>query len=475
MRKLLLFLFILFFSFTSLSDETELPNIGDPLGKVLSLEDEKIIGFSSYRRLQKYNLINNDPLINSYIKYLGNILTRHTLDARRQYTFFVTKSNQINAFAVPGGYIGINSGLISLTQNESQLAGVLAHETAHVNLRHSAEMLANTSRLSFPIIVGVIAGIFSGNPQASIAAMQSGLGLSSQLNINLIRSNEIEADEFAISLMKKSNFSVSEMANFFELMQSATPKLETSLAYFMTHPLYENRIARIRSRSTHQHQPIVNSTNDYNFIKVILDVNDTTDVQSKISYIKDTNIYNMYKKALLLNRQSNFKESIKILKRLYDENPYNIYIAISYAKTLIKNKSIDEGINILEKLKNIYPLNNSIPFYLAEALIENDKNLELALTLMKSIENNQKYNPNYLRLVSKIYVKKNDIYHSKLYLSDYYLVLDNIKLSLQVLDEGINSYHVNNTEKNYLSDKKRLIICTYRRPLEPIFGEKTCN
>ncbi|MBH44416.1 MAG: hypothetical protein CMD88_03065 [Gammaproteobacteria bacterium] len=474
MKNLPLILFILFFSLGSIADENDLPNIGDPLGKVLSLEDEKIIGFSSYRRLQKYNLINNDPLVNSYIKYLGNVLTRHTLDARRQYTFFVTKSNQINAFAVPGGYIGINSGLIQLTQNESQLAGVLAHETAHVNLRHSAEMLANTSRLSFPIIIGVIAGIFSGSPQASIAAMQSGLGLSTQLNINLIRSNEIEADEFAISLMKKSNFSVLEMANFFELMQSATPKLDTSLAYFMTHPLYENRIARIRSKSTYQHQPIINTSNDYNFIKVILDVNDTTDVQLNLSSIKGEDIYNLYKKALLYNKKSDYKNSIQIFKKLHDKNPYNIYIAISYAKALIQNKRIDDGLDILDKLKQIYPLNNSIPFYLAEALIENDRDLNRALDLMKSIETYQKLNPDYLRLVSKVYVKKNDIYNSKLFLSDYYLILDNIKLSVQVLDEGINSYNLNKIEKKNLADKKLLIICTYQKPLEPIFGEKTC-
>ena len=195
------------------------PELGDPYSEVLPLKQEKIIGFSTYRRLQKYNMINNNPLVASYINYLGYRLTRNTLDTQRNYTFFITKSKSVNAFALPGGYIGLNSGLVSLTRNEDQLAGVVAHEIAHVNLRHAAEMVANTARTSLPAYLGMIIGIFAGNPQAGMAIMQSGLGMSAQMSINLIRSNEIEADEFAVELFNRANLDVKEMAEFFEIMQ----------------------------------------------------------------------------------------------------------------------------------------------------------------------------------------------------------------------------------------------------------------
>ncbi len=160
----------------SLSQEIATPDLGDPYANILTLEEEKIIGFSAYKGLQRYNYIVNDPLVASYVKYLGNLLTRQTLDERRDYNFFVVKSETINAFALPGGYIGLNAGLFNLTKNEAQLVGVMAHEIAHVKLRHSAEMLANSARTSLPAFIGIVIGVLSGNPQAGLAAMQSGLG-----------------------------------------------------------------------------------------------------------------------------------------------------------------------------------------------------------------------------------------------------------------------------------------------------------
>ena len=114
----------------------QIPELGDPYSQSLPLKQEDIIGISTYRRLQKYGYINNDPLVISYINYLGNSLSRSTMDITRKYQFFVVQSDQINAFAVTGGYIGLNIGLILLSENEAQLAGVVAHEIAHIKLRH---------------------------------------------------------------------------------------------------------------------------------------------------------------------------------------------------------------------------------------------------------------------------------------------------------------------------------------------------
>ena len=84
-----------------LAAEQSPPELGDPYSSVLSLKNEEIIGISSYQRLQKFNAIENNPLVSSYINYLGNLLSRSLLDNDRKYTFFVVNSNQINAFAIP--------------------------------------------------------------------------------------------------------------------------------------------------------------------------------------------------------------------------------------------------------------------------------------------------------------------------------------------------------------------------------------
>ncbi|MEC9205613.1 MAG: M48 family metalloprotease [Pseudomonadota bacterium] len=458
---------------TSLGQELATPELGDPYASILSLDEEKIIGFSAYKGMQRYNYIVNDPLASSYIKYLGNLITRQTLDERRNYNFFLVKSATINAFALPGGYVGLNTGLVALTKNEAQLVGVMAHEVAHVKLRHSAEMLANSARTSLPAFIGIVIGILSGNPQGGLAAMQSGLGISAQMSINLIRSNEIEADEFAISLLRKTNFDVSEMANFFELMQSSTSTLNPQLAYFYTHPLYENRIARIRSRAN-KTSSFKTITNDYGYVKNILEVFMSRNVDVDIKSIKQKDSYGLHKLALLYKRKSQFKTAISFIKGPYEKNPENIYISVLYAQLLERNKQHQESIKVLQNLMDIYPFNSSIPFYLGETLIENNLRLNDALEMLKKVEGSYKYNPNYFRLMSKAFVRQGDVFNSKIYLSDYYVLIDNLNLAVQVLDDGIQSRGLRGDQIDSLKKKKQEIICKYQRPLEPLFGEKTC-
>ena len=240
---------IIFISNPSKVHSDPLPQLGDPYSEVLPISNEEIIGFMSYQSLQNGNYIINDPLVVSYISYLGNLLSRNLLDEKRKYKFFIVDTDDINAFALPGGYIGINSGLVLLSKNEAQLASVLAHEISHVKLRHIAEMLANSTSNSIPMWIGILAGMFTGNAQASMAAIQTGLGISMQQNINLIRSNEVEADNLAIEIIKSSPFKTSAFSDFFGEMMNATGDVQRSLSYLSTHPMFEERIANIKNRT----------------------------------------------------------------------------------------------------------------------------------------------------------------------------------------------------------------------------------
>ena len=451
------------------------PELGDPYSEVLPLKQEKIIGFSTYRRLQKYNMINNNPLVASYINYLGNLLVRNTLDTQRDYTFFVTQSDAINAFAVPGGYIGLNSGLITLTENEAQLAGVISHEIAHIKLRHTAELVANASMNTLPMWIGIIAGVFSGNPEASIAALKAGIGFSQQLNINLIRSNEVEADDFAVDVMKKANFKISEMSDFFKKMQSATGEIQRDMAYLSTHPMYENRVAGIESKAQYQYNVIDRSTDDYLYVKNILEVAQTKDIINAINSINTKSIYDTHKLVLLNLKRSNYQAAKSSLLPIYKNNPNNLYLAVLYAEILSETNEVEEAISILNNIKNLYPLNQTISFLMAEMFVENNINLDYAEKLLDSTNNLYNLDPNYLRILAKMHVLKNNYFESKIYLSDYHVLLDNTNLAIEILDDGMRSNKINTPQREILRNKKLQIICSYQRPLEPIFGEKTCN
>ena len=306
------------------NQENPSPVLGDSLNKTITLTDEKRIGSNIYKNLQKSNYIINDILVSDYISYLGNKLSRN-ISKDRKYVFFVTKSESVNAFAVPGGYIGLNAGLITLTENEAQLAGVVAHELAHVVLRHSAEMMANSNVNSIPMWIGIFAGMLAGQTEASIASIKSGIGLSVQKNINLIRENEIEADAFAARLILKSDFDLGEMANFFRLMQGDSNNQSNINEYFMTHPLYSNRISNIKNQGKYQIDPIVNSTEDYLYIKNILKISNSNANQT-ININTDDSVQN-HQLALIEYSKGNLSSAKSILEKSYSKDKFNIYIA----------------------------------------------------------------------------------------------------------------------------------------------------
>ena len=469
------FLLLILLSTAEISAQERAPELGDPYSTVLSLKNEELIGLSSFRRLQKFNYIINDPLISSYINYLGNLLSRNLLDGDRRYTFFVVNSEQINAFAIPGGYIGLNAGLILLTENEAQLASVVAHEISHVKLRHTAEMMANSRRNSIPLWIGIFAGIFSGNPKASVAALQAGIGFSSQKNINLIRSNEVEADTLGLQILESSEFNTAEMAKLFELMQNAKGDVQKNLAYLSTHPMFEERISNSQNRSSASNNKMINSSQDFSYIKNIIEVSLTLDINQAIKNTKSSDILSRHKKALLYQKKSGFDKSLKILKKDLENEPTNLYIASAYIDGLLGVNKIDEAINELNYLKKLSPLNKIYPYKLASIYADYGKGSSV---LAKSVENNRDFynlNPDFHRMMSKIYLLENNKYQGSLYLSNYYVLIDNIKMSLDVLSDASKSNLVSKTEKKRLLNKRSEILCKYNRPLEPIFGEKTCN
>ena len=469
------FLFLIISQSNFLLAQPNAPELGDPYSSVLSIKNEEIIGISSYQRLQRLNAIENNPLVSSYINYLGNLLSRNLLDNKRRYNFFVVNSSQVNAFAIPGGFIGLNSGLILLTENEAQLASVVAHEISHIKLRHTAEMIANSRRNTIPVWIGIFAGMFSGNPQASIAAIQTGLGISAQQNINLIRSNEVEADTLGFQILDSANFDAAEMSNLFELMQSAKGDIQKNLAYLSTHPMFEERISNTKNRLKNSKGKLLNSTDDFFYVKNLLEVSQIIDINYEISQLDDKDLLSRHKLSLLYQKKSDFKKSIEVLNIDKKNISDNIYLAISYIDGLVGLGKIEEAISTINNLINLKPLNKILPLKLAEIYVDHRKG---TLNIIESVKIHDEYfklNPNYHRIMSKLYLDINKKYESSIHLAEYYVLLDNSRLALDVLENSSKSSQITTLESEKLLDKKIDILCKHNRPLEPIFGEKTCN
>ncbi len=473
MFKFIFFIVTVFFLSVAMSnEESPSPVLGDSLNKTITLTDEKRIGGNIYKNLQKSNYIVNNILVGDYISYLGNKLSRN-ISKERKYVFFVTRSNSVNAFAVPGGYIGLNAGLITLTENEAQLAGVIAHELAHVVLRHSAEMMANSNVNSIPMWIGIFAGMLAGQTEASIASIKSGIGLSVQKNINLIRENEIEADAFAARLILKSDFDLSEMANFFRLMQGDSNNQFNANEYFMTHPLYTNRISNIKTQGKSQINPILNSTEDYLYIKNILRVSNNN--INQIKNIDTENSVQIHQLALIEYSRGNLTKAKTILEKSYYKDKFNIYIASLMSDILWTMGEKKEAESILNNILEVYPNNNAITFQLLKYNIKDSTKLVQSMKKLNEIIENNKNNPKAYKLLAEGYEKIQEKYNSKLALINFYNIKGNIPMAFRVIDDGLNSNELNELQKKSLKSIKIAILCDANPPLEPIFGNKTCD
>ncbi|MFP4155804.1 MAG: M48 family metalloprotease, partial [Halothiobacillaceae bacterium] len=198
----------------------DLPNLGDSVDRTISIQEEVQLGQEIFTRIRGEANLVEDPLVLGYVRDLGARLVGATGITRFDFHFEVIDDGSINAFAVPGGHIGINSGLILLAEDESELAGVMAHEIAHGGQRHIARMLSQQGMNSLTALAGLIGAALVGasNPDAAAAMASAGIAGAAQKQINFTRTHENEADRIAIQTLHRAGVDPSGMTRFFEKM-----------------------------------------------------------------------------------------------------------------------------------------------------------------------------------------------------------------------------------------------------------------
>ena len=207
--------------------DVNLPDIGSPADATLSKNEENQLGRAIMRQIRASGALVEDPQITEYINEIGHrVAAQANADGTHEFTFFVINDPSINAFALPGGFIGVHTGLLEATRNEDELAGVLAHEVAHVTQRHIARAIHASKRqslLSTAIMLGaIIAGAAGAGSDVMVGGMAAAQGSAAQAQINFTRSNEYEADRIGIASLAAAGFDPQGMASFFEVISRNT-------------------------------------------------------------------------------------------------------------------------------------------------------------------------------------------------------------------------------------------------------------
>ena len=232
----------------------DLPAMGSSAGRTLSLDDEAAIGRQVMRDLRTAGIILDDPAATEYLQSLGQRLASVSGDRTQQYTFFLVDSADLNAFALPGGYIGINAGLLMATADESELAGVVAHEIAHVSQRHIARNFEQARKFgavtAAAMLAAIIVGVTSGSNEVAQAGIAAGQSMMIQNQINFTRLHEHEADRVGIGTLAAAGFDPFAMARMFETMERRARLSGAFLPDFLrTHPVSAERISEARDRA----------------------------------------------------------------------------------------------------------------------------------------------------------------------------------------------------------------------------------
>ncbi len=228
-----------------------LPDLGEVTQSAFTPLQERRLGESIMREIRADRSFYDEAEATDYISSLGNRLAARSPETRQDFDFFLIQDGQINAFALPGGFIGVHTGLILAAQSESEVAGVMAHEIAHVVQRHIARMIAQQKRDQVASLAALAAAILLSRVSSQAAEAAAAFGQASviQGQLNFSRDAEREADRVGLQILEKAGFDPHAMAVFFERLQRATRFYESGApSYLRTHPLTFERIADIQGR-----------------------------------------------------------------------------------------------------------------------------------------------------------------------------------------------------------------------------------
>ena len=234
-----------------LAGASDLPDLGDASRGVLSTVQERQLGVEVMREVRSDRNFLDDAELNAYLGNLGYRLAANSPDARIPFEFFVMNDSAVNAFALPGGFIGVHTGLMATAQTESELAAVIAHEIAHVTQGHIARLVANQQQAQIGSIVAMALALLAArsNPQLAQGAIVGAQAAVVQSQLNFTRDMERDADRVGLSILLRSGFDARGMSSFFERLQRSTRSFETSApAYLRTHPMTTERIADALNR-----------------------------------------------------------------------------------------------------------------------------------------------------------------------------------------------------------------------------------
>ena len=422
-------------------DSESLPDIGSPADSVLSRDKEAQIGRAIYNSLRMADSLITDPEVQEYLQDVGQKLAANAQEGGFKFKFFVVDDPAINAFALPGGYIGVHSGLFMATANESQLAGVLAHEIAHVTQRHiSRAVYANQreSILSMAAMLGaILVGAATGSGEAIQGAILGAQSLSAQAQINFTRANEYEADRVGVGILAKSGFDPEGMPEFFQTLNRKTASMAGGAPEFLrTHPVTVNRIAETAARIAELPEVEVADAAGYGLTRARLALltADTPEEALALFEGESDNPARVgelglpYGIALSNLKLGRYERARKDFAALLEANPEIIHFHTGLAATELALGDAEAAEETFTRAMQLFPRNVPLTIRYAEALMQYDRP-ETAHQILLDLYNQVPPTSEQVRQIALAASAAGDTADAHYYMAEYHLLTGNLAMA----------------------------------------------
>ena len=347
------------------------------VGAELTLEDERKLGKEIYDKLASHDLFLKNPRVTRYVESVGYQILAESKKVPFDFKFSVMKSSAINAFATPGGYIYVNTGLILVAENESEFASVLAHEIAHANARHIADIIEKSKKVNIATLAGILAAaVLGGGSPEGMALLTFSLAGGATMQLKYTRENEEEADRFGIAYLTGAGYDPQSMPDFLKVMRRNEFYSNSMPSYFLTHPGTDERIRYLDGliQTRYSKGGSENIIGGFRRIQTILRLDDTNQ-ESALGYFKSEagknprDVDALLGLAVMQAKLGRMEDAFTNFNRALQLSPKDPDVLRGLGKSLIDTGRAAEAVGVLEK---------------AYAMDEND--LETAMGLGRAYE-----------------------------------------------------------------------------------------
>ena len=441
----------------------ELPLIGDRLSGAVSETEEEILGRQFLRDLKRETDILYDPIVQEWTELFIYKIGENSKVSKKTFEILLIRDNNLNAFAAPGGIIGVNAGLFKYADNEAQFASVVAHELAHLSQRHFARQILENSDRSNASLATVLASIVVAVATQAPAAVIGAQGLLASQRLRFSRLYETEADREGFITLENSGYDTSEMAEMFKNMQELRRLSgDTPPEFLLTHPVTTRRITESRERA--RENPQDGTVDSFNFrliknrVKYLM--TDNLSIRAFEKEIGDTDD-DKYFRALIEMKKLNFSKSIEILNELEEKYPDNLIIKTTIAEVYTESGNVRKSKDYTKKLLSVSLGNYPLSYNLANAFIQ-EEDYVAAEGVLEDIKFYRPVDINLLRDLSEVQKLSNNMLGYHLTNSEFLFYSGRYEEALMDLQEARRIAR-NNFKIREIITERILILQTYVR------------